>query len=278
MNLRLILLLVLLSPLSATAETLTLSNALVVRMDNDGSVSESIFKGNSMYVIEDGRVAMQMQSGGNCAMYVYDQGVKIVEKCSELGNKIDAMVNRMKSQMGVSDEQMAMLRQFNGSNRPQEPMKALGTRQIAGVTAECHSNSSREFCYSTELEQRIKREGFNARQLASEFAKINDRLGMAGNDNDPVDPLRMKGFPVLDMKTASSGNPGIPGWEMIPQAQRDQILAQMGRSGGGGAPSGSKLHSVNRESVNLSLPQLRQVGLEEFYSEMMQKAMSGMPR
>lgn len=256
---------------SSTTKALNLSNALVLSYDNEGSSEQNIIKGNTMYAVADGQVQLQVQTGGDCTMYVPEERVQITEPCDQLPNKISALTNNLRAQMGVTDEQMAMMRNLGGGGQ-KKPFQKTANRTVAGLNAECITDGEREYCVSKQLTDQVRKEGFDGRRFAAAFDTMRDKMGPMADKDPQLAKFQKLGFPVWDVKTGS-GNPGIPGWEMIPATQRQQILAQMGKSAPGVGSSGSKLNSVSRENVTIVVPNYEPLTLEQFFQRMMQSAM-----
>lgn len=260
------------SLLAGSANALDIDDALIITFDNSGSTEQSIIKGNTMYAVSDGQIQMKIQSGGDCVMYQPEEQVQITEKCDELAQKIADMTQGIRSQMNVTSEQMAMMRNMMGGVQ-HEPWNETEKRTIANLEARCFGTSKREYCVSGELEEMVLEEGFDGRRFAAAFDEMRESMGPMGETDKELDEIQKLGFPVWDVKTGT-GNPGIPGWEMIPPAQRQQLLAQMGPNAPG-AEGGMKLSSVERRTVSIDLPQYEKMSYEQYFQKMMNSAGMG---
>lgn len=254
--------------LALTSHSATLDNALVITMNDGKTNNQTIVKKNTLYQLSNGKVIMKAVQGGDCTVYMPQQGSKIVEKCSEFGEKARLAAEKMTAAMGVTKEQMAMMQNLVGKSNPQALSKT-GTETIGGVSADCYANDSRRICVSKSLEDRVKKEGFDGRSMVKDMMKsLQDLTGK--KLDDPAEKVLQLGFPVLDMHK-SSGRPPIPGWDLLDEATKQNILARMGNSNGGNqGEKGAKLVSVNRESATINEPDLPASTVDQAMNRMMQ--------
>lgn len=255
--------------LPAGAAQVLLNNALVISFDDQGDQELHIVKSSTFYQLEGGQVNFKAESGGNCTLFIPEQNMQVTEKCSEFGGKMKASMRNMHAKMGITKEQIAMMQKFGGSGGQQEPLRESGTEIIANVKATCFSNSSRKVCVSKVLEDKIKAEGVNGREMANNMAESVAEMGVDHQGNKQLLEIYQRGYPVLDMETETK--PDIPGWEFLDDASQKRILAQMGDAGGGAR--GRALINVDKKNVTLEVPQLKEVTIEEMMSRIMRRGM-----
>lgn len=257
--------------LPVSAARISLKNALIVNFDDRGDREQHIFKGKTFYQLQDGLLVFRAESDGNCTVYIPEENLQGTEKCSQFAAKIKAMTEKMRAQMGVTEDQMAMMKKLGGGGRPEEPLTESGSETIANIKALCFNNSSRKVCVSEQLDEKIRAEGFDSRKMARNLAKFVKAMGTDSAENKQLQEIYKKGYPVVDMETAST--PNIPGWNFLDEATKKRIMAQMGNAGGGaGGSSGKMLLGVEKATIELNVPELEELTLEQMMSRMMQQA------
>jgi hypothetical protein len=110
-------------------------------------------------------------------------------------------------------------------------------------------------------------------EVFQEFSRSAADMGGAGTQDAGLQTLYARGYPVLDLRKA----PAVPGLDpsmlrFLPEAQRAQIMQQMG--GGAGGVSGMRVVGVQADARRppLGLDGLPRVGFAAF----MQRQMGGM--
>ena len=132
-----------------------------------------------------------------------------------------------------------------------------GTRAIAGYQAVCYRvGGSREICISQKLMDEVAQEMGAGRfsQALGMFSRSGANNGGPNPEAEALARLYERGFPMSDMQQAAA-IPGINAsmLQLLPEAQRAQLMQQFGGPTGGANMQGSKVIRVER---NASMPQV----------------------
>lgn len=254
---------------------------LLITSDNSGEVSQQYFGEGEFIVIDQGQPRFGIDRRGNC-WFVERQQI-VSDPCENMLSAMSGM--REQAMAGLGPQERAMMEQMMGGARSAPPLKPRprGSRSIAGYHATCHQvGSEREVCISAELLREVKKEMGDSRfvELLRGFSQSAAQMGGEDPEQAAVTALYEQGFPMLDMRKVT----GIPGVDpamlrFLPEAQRAQIMQQIGGSAGAGELTGIRVTQVEKGAAmpSLNLSGYQRVGFAEYMQQMMGD-MNGMPR
>jgi hypothetical protein len=250
---------------------LPLHAGLSITVQDEGELVRQYFDNGRFLLVQSGRPAFGIDGRGHCW---FVQGANLVSDPCEtmLGAAVDMQDQALS---GLGERERAMMAQMMGGAGPAPVPRRTGEITLAGYSAECYAiGDSREVCVSPRLLAEIMREMGDGPFSAVSRQYRQNRFGPGGDD--PAAELFERGFPVRDMQRAAA----IPGFDpamlgFLPEAQRAQLMQQLGGAGPGGM-NGSEVVSVER---NVSMPAVdlsgyRKVGFAEF----MRESFAGMGR
>jgi hypothetical protein len=253
---------------------------LLITSESSGETSQQYFGKGEFIVIDQGQPRFGIDRRGNC-WFVERQNL-VSDPCENMLSAMSGM--RDQAMAGLGPQERAMMEQMMGGGRTAQPLKPRpqGSRQIAGYTTDCHQiGSEREVCISPELLREVKQEMGDSRfvELLRGFSQSAAQMGGQDPEQAAVTALFEQGFPMLDMRKAAT----MPGLDpamlrFLPEAQRAQIMQQMGGAGGESV-SGTKVVKVEKDAVMppLNLSGYKRQSFAEYMQQMMGN-MNGMPR
>jgi hypothetical protein len=242
---------------------------LSITLQDEREVVKQYFDKGRFLLVESGRPAFGIDRSGQC--WFVQGGNLVSDPCEAmLGAAADMQDQAL---AGLGAQERAMMAQMMGSRGAAPAPRRTGEVSVAGYPAECYTvGDSREVCISPRLLAEIMREMGDGPFSAVSRQYRQNRFGPGGDD--PAARLFERGFPVRDMQRAAA----IPGLDpamlgFLPEAQRAQLMQQLGGAGPG-AMRGSEVVSVER---NVSIPAVdlsryRKMGFAEF----MRESLSGM--
>ena len=246
--------------------------AIVITVEANGQQSIQYFSdGNFLVTADGGRPTFGIDTGGQC--WFVDDQQRVSGECSEMFKSMEGF--RSQAMSGMSERDRALMQQMMGQGRSgqEATVTESGSKSIAGYEARCYKiGSSREVCTSAALLDDIKGEMGNSdfMDLQTKFGESAKDVGMANAEIAAVTALQRQGYPMLDMQQQTAV-PGINAQMMqfIPEAQRAEILNQMGV--GDGAMSGTRVLSVDKQGAlpQLDLSRYPVVGFDEYLQRMM---------
>jgi len=251
---------------------------VLVTSEQSGQQVQQYFEEGTFVLMEGGAPRFGVNRAGDC--WFIQQDRLVADPCDRMLDSMRAM--REQVMAGLGPRERAMMQQMmQGPGAAQaEPITPSGKKTIAGYSAECHKvGSSREICLSAELMSEIKDE-MGGSQLVETFRRFSSSAAEFGGRNaqaEAIAGLYQRGFPMLDMQRATT-MPGInPAMlQYLPEAQRSQIMQQMG---GGTATAQMQGTQVIRVQKGVAMPEL---GLEEYprigFGEFMSQQVGGMLR
>lgn len=258
----------------------TAQAALLVTSEGGSGKSQQYFEDGNFVLLENGQPAFGVDASGNCW---FIEGQRLVfDTCAQMLDSARGM--RDQAMAGLSEQERAMVQQMMAAQGGGAvSVRPKGERTIAGYTASCHAiGDSREVCVSPQLLDEVKQEMGRSR-----FADMMQRFQNSASEMVGENPqaralgeLFERGFPMSDMQQSA----GIPGMnpammQFIPEAQRAQIMQQMGAAGAGGGMQGTRVTGVDKQ---VSMPKVdfsryRRMTFDEFMQQTMGQ-MPAMPR
>lgn len=259
--------------LLATSLSATAQAAVVVSSEGGGEVSKQYFEQGEFVLMRGDKPSMGVDREGNC-WFVQHRRV-VSDPCEQMLQSVRSM--REQAMAGLSAEERAMMEralQIQNSTPPASITKSAD-RKIAGYVSECHLiGRNREVCISEMLLREIKQEMGDSPFLEV-FRRFGESAGEMGGDNPEnkaMAELAERGFPMLDMQKLAA-MPGLDPevLQSLPEAQRIQIMSQMGGAGGGQKIRGTKVIRVNRNGKmpGLDLSRYPRVGFDRFMQQSM---------
>ena len=257
--------------------TCSAAQAAIVITDDDGS--QQYFEKGSFVLVEDGNPSFGVDGDGNC--WFIDDSQRVFGKCESMFDSMDKM--RQDMMAGMSDQERAMMQLMMQSRPPMQRPEVVksGSKQIAGYSTECHKiGSAREVCISEKLLEEIKREMGSSyfMDLQAKFGQSEKQMGMGNPELDAVIELYKQGFPMEDMQRVTA----MPGMnsamlQFIPEAQRAEIMKQMGAAGEG-KMQGSRVAAVDKNGSmpKVDLSRFKTISFADYMQQMM-GAMGGFP-
>lgn len=250
--------------------------AILVTSEEQGDTSQQYFEDGSFVLLQSGQPAFGADAAGNCWFVERDR--LVFDKCTQMLDSMSSM--RDQAMAGISDRDRAMMQQMMGAqHKAAVDVRPTGARTIAGYDTECHAvGDSRELCISARLLDEIKSEMGESRfsEMMQRFQKSGSEMG--GNDSlvRAMQGLYERGYPMSDMRKAG----GMPGMnqammQLIPEAQRAQVMQQMAASGMSQQEQGSRVISVQKgvSMPNVDLSSYQRMTFQQF----MQQTMGPMP-
>jgi hypothetical protein len=247
--------------------------AVVVTSDGGGEVSTQYFEQGEFVLMRGDKPSMGVDREGNC-WFVQHRRV-VSDPCEQMLQSVSSM--REQAMAGLSAEERAMMEralQIQNSAPPASITKSAD-RKIAGYASECHRiGDNREVCISEKLLREIKEE-MGESPFLEVFRRFGESAGEMGGDNPETKAmaeLAERGFPMLDMRKVAA-MPGLDPavLQSLPEAQRTQILSQMGGTLGGQKMQGTKVIRVDRNGKmpGLDLSRYPRMGFEQFMQQSM---------
>jgi len=258
----------------------SLQAAVVVTSEGEGDVTTQYFEQGEYVLMLGDLPSMGVDRDGNC-WFVQNRRV-VTDPCEQMLDSVKGM--REQAMAGLSAEERAMMEramQMQQAARPASLSKAPG-RKIAGYQTECYLiGSDHEVCVSEKLLEEIRDE-MGESPFLEVFRRFGESAGEMGGDNPETKAmaeLAERGFPMLDQRKVAA----MPGLDpamlgFLPEAQRAQIMRQMGDAGGQKI-QGTRVIRVNNrgQMPELDLSRYPRVGFERFMRESMERA-GGMMR
>lgn len=250
--------------------------AILVTSESPTGTSQQYFEDGNFVLIEGGRPAFGVDASGNC-WFIEDQQL-VFDSCAQMLDSVSGM--REQAMAGMSEQDRAMMQQMMDMQRGTGmSVRPAGERTIAGYASNCHAiGDSREVCVSALLLDEIKQEMGRSR-----FADMMQRFQNSASEMTGEDPQARalgevfeRGFLMSDMQKST----GIPGMnsamlQYIPEAQRAQIMQQMGAADAGGKMQGTR---VTKVSKGATMPKVDLSGYRRMtFQEFMQQTMGQMP-
>ena len=254
--------------------------AILVTSENATGKSQQYFEDGDFVLMEDGRPAFGVDASGNCW---FTEGQRLVfDSCAQMLDSASAM--REQAMAGMSQQDRAMMQKMMTMQRGAAvSVRPVGERTIAGYATSCHAiGDSREVCVSAQLLDEVKQEMGRSRFAEMMQRFQNSASGMSGGNPQvkALGELFASGFLMSDMQKST----GIPGMnaamlQYIPEAQRAQIMQQMGAAGTGGKMQGTRVTHVDKGASmpEVDLSRYRRMTFEEFMQQTMGQ-MPAMPR
>ena len=258
----------------------TAHSAIVITNDDGSGQTQQYFENGKFLLVESGQPAFGVDADGNC--WFIDDGKRVFGKCGAMFASMDKMREEMMA--GMSEGDRAMMQQMMRSRAPKQAPKIVksGSKQIAGYSTQCHKiGSTREICTSERLLKEIKREMGSSffMELQAKFGKSAEQMGMHNPEQDAIIKLSKQGFPMEDMQQVTA-MPGMSSamLQYLPEAQRAEIMKQMGAAGAGGM-QGSRVIKVDKNGVvpKVDMSRYQTVSFEDYLQQMMGE-MGGYPR
>lgn len=250
--------------------------AIVVTSDDAGTTSRHYFERGEVLVLRQGEPAFGIDQAGNC--WFVDRRRLVSDPCERMLESVTAMHDRAKASM--DPQQRAMMQQWMASSARQQPVEVRpkGSRKIAGYPAACHAiGADRELCVSAQLLREIT-DVLGDRRLVDMFAGLAERSSsFAGGDatGSAVAELYRQGYPMADLRRQAA----LPGLDpsllqYLPEAQRAQVMQQLGAAGGG-MPRGVRVTDVEK-GVRMPRPDLSRYQRQGF-DQYLRDSMSALP-
>ena len=259
--------------LLASSLSLAAQAAVVVTSDGGGEVSTQYFEKGEFVLMLGDKPSMGVDRGGNCWFVQHRQVVS--DPCEQMLQSVSTM--REQALAGLSAEERAMMERAMQMQNAAPPASVTRStdRKIAGYVSECHLiGGNREVCISETLLREIKEEMGDSPFLEV-FRRFGESAGEMGGDSPETKAmaeLAERGFPMLDMQKMAA-MPGLDPavLQYLPEAQRTQIMSQMGIAGSGEKMQGTKVISVDRNGTmpGLDLSRYPHMGFEQFMQQSM---------
>lgn len=255
--------------------------AIVITNDDGSQQTQQYFERGEFLLVEAGQPAFGVDADGNC--WFIDDGQRVFGKCDDMFESMDKM--RQEMMAGMSERDRAMMQQMMQSRAPKQAPRIVksGTKQIAGYSTQCHKiGSTREVCTSEKLLKEIKREMGSSffMELQAKFGQSASQTSMHNPEQDAILELSKQGFPMEDMQRVTA----MPGMstamlQYIPEAQRAEIMKQMGGTAGAGEMQGNRVIKVDMNGVmpKVDMSRYPTVSFEDYMQQMMGE-MGGLPR
>jgi hypothetical protein len=248
---------------------------LLISTEDAGSVSQQYFGQGEFIAIEQGQPQFGIDPQGNCWFL---EGRQLVsDPCERMLSVMGGM--RDQAMAGLDPQQRAMMQQMMGTQRNTQPaaLRPVGGQSIAGYPSDCYQvGGQRRVCVSESLLREVMAAVGDSRflDMFRDFSRSTAAMsGGPGPAEQAVNNLYEKGYPMLD-QTQGASIPGIDPAMLryLPEAQRAQIMQQMGGASGG--VSGSKVVRVEKgvPRPSLGLSGYTRMGFQEY----MQRSMGGM--
>ena len=248
--------------------------AIVIVSEDNGRRSTQYFEDGNFVLMEADQPAFGIDAEGNC--WFIEGGQRVLGKCDEMFESMNGF--REQAMAGMSEADRVMMQQMLQANRPQQALKVVksGSKRIADYPSECHKiGDMREICVSAELLKELEQE-----MGGSAFMKMQDGFGQSTPGMGVDDPtmqavmnLSKQGFPMSDMERSPGGIPGMNAamLQFIPEAQRNEIMQQMGNPDAAGGMQGRKVVRVDKQGAmpKVDLSRYPTVGFEEYIRQMM---------
>jgi len=237
----------------------SLNASIVVTSEDSGERTTEIFNNGNYDLIENKVVQFSYDGAKNlCTLYNPDQQVKIEENCDKLTAEIVAVRDEMMASMGVTKDQLAMMKKSNSiSGQGDFKLRKTGSSTQVGYAVDCYKASpTREVCISAALKKEIAGE-IDIGILADIFAGITNSMGDDTMGDAALKTLQAKGFVMkdVDMQLPNAGM-----MSLLPAAQVESIMEQMGAQ-----PEGQVVIRVEKnKKVNYQRPNFRKVGVKQF--------------
>jgi len=259
--------------LLASSLSVAAQAAVVVTSDGGGEVSTQYFEKGEFVLMLGDKPSMGVDRGGNCWFVQHRQVVS--DPCEQMLQSVSTM--REQALAGLSAEERAMMERAMQMQNAAPPASVTRStdRKIAGYVSECHLiGGNREVCISETLLREIKEEMGDSPFLEV-FRRFGESAGEMGGDSPETKAmaeLAERGFPMLDMQKMAA-MPGLDPavLQYLPEAQRTQIMSQMGIAGSGEKMQGTKVISVDRNGTmpGLDLSRYPHMGFEQFMQQSM---------
>lgn len=259
--------------LLASSLSVAAQAAVVVTSDGGGEVSTQYFEKGEFVLMLGDKPSMGVDRGGNCWFVQHRQVVS--DPCEQMLQSVSTM--REQALAGLSAEERAMMERAMQMQNAAPPASVTRStdRKIAGYVSECHLiGGNREVCISETLLREIKEEMGDSPFLEV-FRRFGESAGEMGGDSPETKAmaeLAERGFPMLDMQKMAA-MPGLDPavLQYLPEAQRTQIMSQMGIAGSGEKMQGTKVISVDRDGTmpGLDLSRYPHMGFEQFMQQSM---------
>ncbi len=250
--------------------------AILVTSESPTGKTQQYFEDGDFVLMENGRPAFGVDASGNCW---FTEGQQLVfDSCAQMLDSVSGM--REQAMAGMSKQDRAMMQRMMEMHRGAGvSVRPVGERTIAGYASSCHAiGDNREVCVSAQLLDEIKQEMGRSRFSDMMQRFQNSATEMTGENPQAkaLGEVFERGFLMSDMQEST----GIPGMnsamlQYIPEAQRAQIMQQMGAAGAGGKKQGTRVTQVDRGATmpKVDLSRYRRMTFEEF----MQQTMGQMP-
>lgn len=259
--------------LLASSLSVAAQAAVVVTSDGGGEVSTQYFEKGEFVLMLGDKPSMGVDRGGNCWFVQHRQVVS--DPCEQMLQSVSTM--REQALAGLSAEERAMMERAMQMQNAAPPASVTRStdRKIAGYVSECHLiGGNREVCISETLLREIKEEMGDSPFLEV-FRRFGESAGEMGGDSPETKAmaeLAERGFPMLDMQKMAA-MPGLDPavLQYLPEAQRTQIMSQMGIAGSGEKMQGTKVIRVDRDGTmpGLDLSRYPHMGFEQFMQQSM---------
>lgn len=244
---------------------------VLVVSEQGGKQAQQYFDEGSFVLVEGGKARFGVDRAGNC--WFVQQGRLVTDPCDRMLDSMRAM--REQVMAGIGPRERAMMQQMlQTPGAAQSPeIKASGSKTIAGYSAECHRiGSAREVCLSAKLMREIQDE-MGGGQFIETFQRFTQSAAEFGGRNPQAEALAalyQRGFPMLDMQQA----PSVPGinpamLQYLPEAQRAQLMQQMGGGAGAAQLQGTQVIRVQKGVAmpKVDLAGYPRMGFEEFMGQ-----------
>lgn len=254
----------------------TAQAAIRVTSEDGGSRSQQYFENGNFVLVQDGQPAFGVDAAGNCWFVERDR--LVFDSCEAMLDSMKGM--RDQAMAGISAGDRAMMQQMMGMKSDGAVrVQAVGERTIAGYSSTCHTiGDAREVCVSKTLLDEIMNEMGNERfaQMMQRFQDSAASMGADDSQTKAVTRLFEEGYPMSDKQKAAA----IPGMnpamlKFLPEAQRAEIVRQMGAAGAGQQARGSQVTAVDKR-VSMPNPDLSRYQRMSF-GQYMQQMMGGIP-
>jgi hypothetical protein len=254
--------------------------AILVTSEHGAATSQQFFEDGNFVLMENGRPAFGVDASGNC-WFIEGQRL-IFDTCAQMLDSVNEI--REQAMAGIGEQGRAMMQQMLAAHSGGAvSVRPLGERTIAGYQSSCHAiGDSREVCVSSTLLEEVKGEMGSSR-FADMMQRFQNSASEMVGENPQVKALGElfeRGYPMSDMQKSA----GIPGMnsamlQFLPEAQRAQLMQQMGAAGTEGKMQGSRVTGVDKRAnmPKVDFARYRRLTFNEFMQQTMGQ-MPGMPR
>lgn len=220
--------------------------AIVVTAESGDQLTKQYFDKGAFVLVQGGQPSFGVDREGNC--WFIDRGTLVSDSCEEMLQSVSGL--RDQALAGLGPQERAMLQQVMALQNNARPanISVAGNRTIAGYAATCYLiGGSREICLSERLMGEVRREMGSSRfiEMYQRFGDSAANLLGENPEAKAMADLAKRGFPMSEMHKGAV----IPGLDpamlnYLPEAQRNQLVQQLGAKGGG-QMQGTRVVSVD---------------------------------